>query len=121
MVAKKTKVKKVVATHKAKNSDESMVLKVLKDVANGILKFFKFIFDFIIQILTVTLKYSAYIIGSVALLLVGISLFFYLFSAAVGLKDNEEWQKYISEKVTQLMAVEEDAMMVEVYDEKSEE
>ena len=88
-------------------SKEGREPSTLKSFGGGILKFFKLFFDFIIQIITSILKYSAYLLGSVALLIVSLALLSYLLSAAVGLKGNEDWQKYVSQKVKQLVELEE--------------
>ncbi len=105
--AKKTKAKKAVKPSPKKHP-VSPVLDVLKIIGRGIIDFFKFLFDFIIKLLQVTLKYVPLTIASIAILIVCIALSVYLFSATIGLRNNADWQEYLSGKIHELVQVEDE-------------
>lgn len=110
--AKKAKASTAVK-HSLKNQFFSETLTVLRAIGNGIIDFFKFLFDFILKLTQATFKFIPFIIASIALLIISIFLSLYLLSATIGLKENADWQEYISNQVNKLIQVEEVAEGVE--------
>lgn len=106
--AKKTKAK-TTAKPSPKNDPLPAVLNVLKIIGKGIIDFFKFILDFIIKLLHATLKFVPLTIASIAILIVCLALSVYLLSATVGLKNNPDWQEYLSGKVNLMIQMEKEA------------
>jgi len=92
------------------------VLNMLKMIGKGIIGLFKFLFNFIIKLLQIILKFVPLAIASIALLMVCAALSVYLLSATIGLKNNPDWQEYLSGHVQEWVQAEK-----EIRGEKVEE
>ena len=72
-----------------------------KEVGHGFLVFLSTIFDFIVKILEVALKYTVWVLLASAIFMFSAAIFIYLVSAGLGLKENATWHLYLDNQIQQ--------------------
>ena len=98
--------KKTPSSRILKKDISARIWRGCKDCGTGFLELLKLIFDFTYKVIQIILRFWIWIIGGVIILVVGFSIAFYLLVAALGIKDNEAWQGYVSEKIHQVILLE---------------